>query len=74
MAKGAAVYATLIAGFVVGLILIVYGEATGGNLLFVGAGGALGLLSMALLSLIVARLPEPEHEHEHEHEHGEGGA
>lgn len=63
MANDWAVYATLIVALVVGLALIVYGEATGGDMLFVGAGGAIGLVSMALLSLIVARLPEPEGEH-----------
>lgn len=63
MAQGSAVYASLIVGLVVGLVLIVVGEATGGNMMFVGAGGAIGLVSMAILSLIIARLPEPEHEH-----------
>lgn len=63
MAQDWAVYGTLIAALVVGLALIVYGEAVGGNMLFVGTGGAIGLVSMAVLSLIVARLPEPEGEH-----------
>lgn len=63
MTQGSAVYASLIVGLVVGLVLIVVGEATGGNMLFVSAGGAIGLVSMAILSLIIARLPEPETEH-----------
>lgn len=63
MTQGSAVYAALIVSLVVGLLLIVFGEATGGNMLFVAAGGAIGLVSMAVLSLIIARLPEPEHEH-----------
>jgi len=67
MAESSSVYAALIVGLAVGLVLIVYGEATGGDMLFVSAGGTLGLLCVTVLTLIIARLPEPEHEHGEEH-------
>lgn len=70
MPQGSAVYATLLVGLVIGLLLIVYGEATGGDMLFVGVGGTLGLVSVAVLSLIIARLPEPESGNGHGHGHG----
>lgn len=67
MAESSSVYAALIVGIAVGLALIVYAEATGGEMkmVLVGAGGTLGLLCVAVLSLVIARLPEPEHGEEH---------
>jgi hypothetical protein len=63
-------YVVAVLALVVGLGVLLVGEATGGEGLAVPVGGVVGLAGVTLLTVLVARAPGG-HEGQEEHEHAE---
>lgn len=63
MEQGASFVAVVVLGVVAGLLVLLYGEATGGTEVFVVGGGVVALVFVGLLTAQIARtgeLPDAE--------------
>lgn len=60
MPRESVVFSTAIVGVIVGLSILLLGEAQGGRFEFLTAGGILVLLSVGWIAVTVSRLEEPE--------------